>query len=114
MFFINAFLPATHEEYDMEFTAATKEQKYGLYIGSIYEHYKGKKYKVLDVVWNAESDELEPLVIYQGLYDDPKLGPSPKFARSVSRFLEKIIINNECVDRFRYFDQVDTTTTAQK
>lgn len=36
-------------------------------IGSVYEHYKRKRYKILAVARHSET--LEELVVYQALYD---------------------------------------------
>ena len=68
----------------------------------IYEHYKGMRYKVLMVAWNSEGDELEPWVVYQGLYTDPTLGDNPIFMRSLDKFLENVVIDNKEQPRFRF------------
>ena len=46
--------------------------------GGIYEHYKGKKYKLLNIVRHSES--LEELVLYETLYENDlgKLWVRPK------------------------------------
>lgn len=36
--------------------------------GGIYEHYKGKKYQVIDIVRHSET--LEELVLYKTLYEN--------------------------------------------
>ena len=69
--------------------------------GARYEHYKGMRYKVLMIVWNSELDELEPWVVYQGLYDDPKLGANPIFTRSLAKFSETIELDGIEQPRFK-------------
>ncbi|MGE4134058.1 MAG: DUF1653 domain-containing protein [Bdellovibrionales bacterium] len=38
--------------------------------GATYEHYKGKRYRVIDVVRHSET--LEELVLYETLYENDK------------------------------------------
>lgn len=73
-------------------------------IGGMYEHYKGNIYKVLMIVFNAESDNLEPWVVYQGLYADSKLGNEPVFTRSVAAFMENVEVDGRQVRRFTLID----------
>ena len=64
-------------------------------IGKKYKHFKGKMYKVLDIVYDSESnsdDEYKKVVIYQALYGD-KL----KWARPYDMF-------NSEVDHIKYPD----------
>ena len=64
-------------------------------IGKKYKHFKGKMYKVLDIVYDSESnsdDEYKKVVIYQALYGD-KL----KWARPYDMF-------NREVDHIKYPD----------
>lgn len=64
-------------------------------IGKKYKHFKGKMYKVLDIVYDSESnsdDEYKKVVIYQALYGD-KL----KWARPYDMF-------NSEVDHVKYPD----------
>ncbi|MEX0940112.1 MAG: DUF1653 domain-containing protein [Candidatus Babeliales bacterium] len=67
--------------------------------GNIYTHYKGKQYQVLHIVF-SENDALEEWVVYQGLYDDPKLGKNPIFTRPLKQFCE--IINFEGTEQPRF------------
>ena len=41
-------------------------------IGKKYKHFKGKEYKVIDIVYDCESvgDNLNKIVIYEALYGD--------------------------------------------
>lgn len=66
-----------------------------LVIGGLYEHYKGKPYRVLGVVRHSET--LEELVHYECLYDNP----GGKFwVRPRAMFEETILIND--VERPRF------------
>ena len=64
-------------------------------IGKKYRHIKGKTYKVLDIVYDSESnndEELKKVVIYQALYGD-----NLKWARPYDMF-------NSEVDHQKYPD----------
>jgi len=60
-----------------------------------YQHYKGKKYQVLNV--GKHSENLEEMVIYQALYDNPI---SQIWIRPKKMFLESIAKDNRKVKRF--------------
>ena len=62
--------------------------------GEIYEHYKGKRYKVLSVGRNSET--LEETVVYQALYGDHDV-----WVRPLKMFLENIAINGQTQPRFK-------------
>jgi hypothetical protein len=74
---------------------------------SLYQHYKGMRYKILMVVWNSEANELEEWVVYQGLYEDPKLGKNPIFTRSLTKFLETIEFDGKLEPRFKLIQTSD-------
>ena len=64
-------------------------------IGKKYRHFKGKLYKVLDIVFDSESnndEEYKKVVIYQALYGD-----NLKWARPYDMF-------NSLVDKEKYPD----------
>lgn len=64
-------------------------------IGKKYRHFKGKMYRVIDIVYDSESnndDELKRIVIYQALYGDML-----KWARAYDMF-------NSEVDHKKYPD----------
>ena len=62
-------------------------------IGKKYRHFKGNLYKILDIVYDSESNndkELKKIVIYQALY-----GENLKWARPYEMF-------NSLVDKEKY------------
>lgn len=75
------------------FSAAAKSLKEG----SLYEHYKGLRYKVLAVARHSET--LEELVVYQALYGERGI-----WVRPLSMFLENIIIEGQSKPRFRLIE----------
>ena len=75
-------------------------------IGKKYKHFKGKMYKVLDIVYDSESnndDEYKKVVIYQALYGD-KL----KWARPYDMFNSEVdhITYPDVKQKYR-FEEVD-------
>jgi hypothetical protein len=48
-----------------------------VHVGSIYEHYKGNRYKILGIARHSES--LEEHVVYQGLYENSEIWVRPLF-----------------------------------
>ena len=75
-------------------------------IGKTYRHFKNKLYKVIDIVYDSESnndDELKKVVIYEALYGD-----NLRWARPYDMF-------NSLVDKEKYpnmeqeyrFEEVD-------
>lgn len=75
---------------------ATKAMN-SLKIGSIYQHFKGKHYKILYQAKSSES--LEDLVVYEALYDNPS---GKIWVRPLSMFLESVEINGATVPRFKF------------
>jgi len=64
----------------------------------LYEHYKGKRYEVVDVAIHTET--LEPMVIYKALYK----GDFPEgtlWVRPLAMFKENVTVNGKLVPRFR-------------
>ncbi len=62
----------------------------------IYEHYKGKRYRVLGV--GKHSETLEDLVFYEALYENP-LGKL--WVRPLAMFGEEVEVGGKKVLRFR-------------
>lgn len=68
----------------------------------IYEHYKGKRYEVVDEARHSET--LEPMVIYKALYQ----GDFPEgtlWVRPKAMFQENVTVNGKSVPRFRYLSK---------
>lgn len=63
-------------------------------VGSLYEHYKGHRYKIIGVARHSET--LEELVVYQALY-----GEGGIWVRPLAMFLENIVINGKSKPRFK-------------
>ncbi len=71
-----------------------------LVIGGLYEHYKGKKYRIHSVCRHSET--LEELVYYECLYEND-LGKM--WVRPKAMFLGTIDIEGETKPRFRFLDK---------
>ena len=71
---------------------STKAQS--IVVGSLYEHYKGLRYKVLGVARHSET--LEELIVYQALY-----GEGGIWVRPLDMFLENIVVDGKSWPRFR-------------
>jgi len=63
-------------------------------VDSLYEHYKGLRYRIIGVARHSET--LEELVVYQALYGDADI-----WVRPLNIFLENITINGQSQPRFR-------------
>ena len=75
-------------------------------IGASYRHFKGKLYKVLDIVYDSESnndEELKKIVIYEALY-----GEHLKWARPYDMFISKVDHNKypDTLQEYR-FEKID-------
>lgn len=62
---------------------------------SLYEHYKGLRYKVLSVARHSET--FEELVVYQALYGEEGI-----WARPLAMFLENVTIDGKLQPRFKF------------
>ncbi|MBS3904745.1 MAG: DUF1653 domain-containing protein [Simkania sp.] len=62
--------------------------------GAIYEHYRGKRYKIVSVGRNSET--LEESVVYQALYGDRDV-----WVRPLTMFLESVVVDGENQLRFK-------------
>ncbi|UXR64892.1 DUF1653 domain-containing protein [Bdellovibrio bacteriovorus] len=65
--------------------------------GAIYQHYKGKPYRVIGV--GRHSETLEEVILYESLYDNP-LGRL--WSRPASMWNELVDVNGEKVPRFKF------------
>ncbi|MFH0837214.1 MAG: DUF1653 domain-containing protein [Candidatus Aenigmatarchaeota archaeon] len=64
----------------------------------IYEHFKGRRYRVIGIVKHSET--MEDLVLYEPLYEsEHKL-----WVRPVNMFLESVLHNGKKVPRFRFIE----------
>ncbi len=61
----------------------------------IYEHFKGKRYKVIGVAQHSET--LEEMAVYQAMYGENKL-----WARPLKMFIEEVEIDGKKIPRFKY------------
>ena len=64
-----------------------------------YEHYKGKRYEVLDVAMHSET--MEPMVVYKALYK----GDFPEgswWVRPLAMFNENVTLQGQNVPRFKF------------
>lgn len=61
----------------------------------IYRHYKGKKYRVIEV--GIHSETLEEMVIYQALY-----GKKLFWVRPLKMFLETVTVGSQTKPRFQF------------
>lgn len=64
----------------------------------IYEHFKGKKYKVYFVARHSET--LEEFVVYQTLYGEHDFWVCP-----IKMFLEEVERDGEKVPRFKFIEE---------
>ena len=56
--------------------------------GKVYRHFKGKKYKVLAIAYDSETnndENMRKLVVYEALYGDHKI-----WVRDYEMFLSKV------------------------
>lgn len=68
-------------------------------VGAIFEHYKGKKYKILGT--GRHSETLGLCVIYQALYNTSDFGDHSVWIRPLEMFLETVLIDGKEKPRFR-------------
>lgn len=62
----------------------------------LYEHYKKLKYRVIGTALHSET--LEPLVVYEALYENPR---GKLWVRPAAMFAEHVTVDGERVPRFR-------------
>jgi hypothetical protein len=66
----------------------------------IYEHYKKRRYEVLNTARNSEN--LEVIVHYKALYYDEEFGQDALWVRTQKEFLEEVEVDGQKMPRFRY------------
>lgn len=70
------------------------QEAHSLKKDTIYEHYKGNRYRILGVARCSET--LKEYVVYQGLH-----GSYDTWIRPLCMFLEDVDINGQIVPRFK-------------
>lgn len=65
-------------------------------IGGVYQHYKGKEYKVINIVKHSET--LEDLVLYECLYENDL---AKTWVRPLKMWLSSVEIDGKDVERFK-------------
>lgn len=76
----------------------------------IYQHFRGKKYRVIGVAKHSET--LDDFVVYEALYDNEV---SKLWIRPLETFLESVEISGENVPRFKYFKEgEDIVSSVEK
>ncbi|MGY4884004.1 MAG: DUF1653 domain-containing protein [Nanobdellota archaeon] len=73
-----------------------------LVIGGIYQHYKGKLCKLLNL--GKLEEDLDEVVIYQELEYSREYGNNPIWVRRKNIFLEEVEFNGKTVPRFKYLE----------
>ena len=66
----------------------------------IYEHYKGKNYRVIGLAKHSET--LEDLVVYKPLYKTEEFDVDLMWVRPQKMFFEDVIIDGKKIPRFKY------------
>ena len=69
----------------------------------IYEHYKGKRYKVIGLAKHSETEE--NLVVYKPLYKVKERHKGLMWVRPKTMFFEKVLIDGKKVPRFKYLSR---------
>lgn len=87
----------------MELLQKEQEQKLlsQLSVGSIYQHYSGKRYRVLGV--GRHSEDLSLYVMYEALYDCGDFGQT--WIRPLPMFVEQVEINGIKMPRFKKVEE---------
>lgn len=70
----------------------------------IYQHFKGKFYKIIGV--GRRSETLEEFVIYQALYNSKKFGKNSLWIRPKKEFFENITIKRKKIPRFKFISKL--------
>lgn len=76
---------------------AEKNPEYDIIPGAIYQHYKGNHYRVIGL--GKHSENLEDVVLYEALYDNP-LGRL--WCRPAKMWSQLVDVQGEKVPRFKF------------
>jgi hypothetical protein len=74
-------------------------------VGVIFEHYKGQKYKIIEIGRHSETLQLQ--VVYQSLYDSAEFGDHAIWIRPLEMFLEMVVIDGQEIPRFHMISECD-------
>ncbi len=74
----------------------------------IYRHYKGQLYEVLGIANHSET--LEPLVVYQALYDSKDFGTNALWVRPLSLFTEMVNVDGKDQPRFEFVPEASLSS----
>lgn len=66
----------------------------------IYRHFKGHQYRVIGISYHSET--LEPMVVYQSLYDSEEFPKGTLWVRPFYMFTETIERNGRTIPRFEF------------
>jgi hypothetical protein len=66
-------------------------------VGGLYQHYKGKNYRILNLAKHSES--LDWMVVYECLYSNEE---ASIWVRPLSMFIESVEKEGKLVPRFKY------------
>lgn len=69
-------------------------------VPGFYQHFKGKKYKVLGIARHSET--LEEMVVYRAMYESKEFGRNALWVRPAKMFKEKIRHEGKIVPRFKF------------
>ena len=72
-------------------------------VGSIVQHYKGGRMKVLSIA--RHSEDLSWYVVYQKLYFCEEFGDQAIFVRPMAMFLENVVVDGVEVPRFKVVEE---------
>ncbi len=66
----------------------------------VYRHFKGHEYRVLGVAYHSEN--LEPMVVYQSLYDSEEFPKGTLWVRPLKMFIEEVEVDRVKQPRFAF------------
>lgn len=67
-------------------------------VGDYYRHYKGNLYKIIATGFDSETTD--PVVIYQGQYDDSQFGVKPIWVRPLAEWTQNVEFDGQTITRF--------------
>ena len=70
----------------------------------IYEHYKGRRYKVIGIARHSENPK-QQFVVYRALYDSKDFGPNQIWIRPLDMFIEDVEVDSKTRPRFKLISE---------